>query len=155
MFGLLALVLVVSPPHFRAASGWHVGATRAHACVGVSRSRCVDAWGWASTVRYRDCPNCVPPHRTLAHLPPGGIVIQLADTHERPARGTVGRWPVRIRRRSVEAGPFEGVPGPHYGLVHRIVRSRSEEHELWIWFGRTHPTPHQIARANAELRTAR
>ncbi len=90
MFGLLAVLLVVAPPHFRAAPGWHVGYTRAHACVGVSASRCVSASGWASTVRYRDCPDCVPPHRALAHLPPDGIVIQLSNSRERPPRAPWG-----------------------------------------------------------------
>ena len=71
MFGILALLLVVSPLHFRHAPGWHVGSQSAHACAGVSASRCVQASGWASTVRYRDCPNCSPPHKTLAHLPLG------------------------------------------------------------------------------------
>jgi hypothetical protein len=75
--------LTLTPPHFQHASGWHVGRTRAHPCVGVSRSRCVSAEAWASTVRYRDCANCSPPHKTLAALPPGGIVIQLSNGRER------------------------------------------------------------------------
>jgi hypothetical protein len=29
------------------------------------------------------------------------------------------------------------------------------EHFLFVWFGRAHPTGRQLARANAELRTAR
>jgi hypothetical protein len=90
MFGILALLLVVSPPHFRAAPGWHVGSTRAHVCVGVSRSRCVQAEAWASTVRYRDCANCSPPHKTLGALSPNGIVIQVTNGRERPAYGPRG-----------------------------------------------------------------
>ena len=153
MFGLLALLLVVSPPHFAAAPGWHVGSTRAHACVGVSRSRCVQAEGWASTVRYRDCPDCVAPHRTLAHLPPGGIVIQLSNGRERPSRAPTGKWPARIRARDVTAG-FEGVPD-RYGVFQKFVRVGTLEHYLFVWFGRAHPTQRQLARANAELRTVR
>src|SRR5438309_472224 len=97
MFGLLALLLVVSPPHFRAAPGWHVGSQSARACPGVSSTQCAWAAGWASTVRYRDCPNCVAPHRTLAALPPDGIIIQLTSAHERPARMRARPWPPRIR----------------------------------------------------------
>ena len=154
MFGLLALLLVVSPPHFRAASGWHVGSTSAHACVGVSSSRCVQASGWASTVRYRDCPDCVPPHRTLAHLPPGGILIQLSNARERPSRAPPGKWPPRIRPKNLQRGGGEGIP-QRVSYAQWFIRSGRIEHDLWVWFGRAHPTAHQLARANAELRTVR
>lgn len=155
MFGILALLLVVSPPHFRAAPGWHVGSRPAHACSGVTASRCVQASGWASTVRYRDCPNCTPPHRTLAHLPPGGIVIQLSYARERPARAPVGAWPPRIRARHLTVG-FEGAPYPPRNAVfQKFVRTGTLERYLFVWFGRAHPTRCQLARAYAELRTAR
>jgi hypothetical protein len=153
MFGLLALALVVSPPHFQAAPGWHVGSRPAHTCPGVAASRCVQASGWASTVRYRDCADCVPPHRTLAHLPPSGIVIQLSNTRERPSRAPVGKWPPHIRARDVIAG-FEGGPD-RYGHFQSFVRTGTLERYLFVWFGRKHPTTHQLARANAELRTVR
>ena len=154
MFGILALLLVVSPPHLRAAPGWHVGSTRAHACVGVSRSRCVQAEAWASTVRYRDCPDCSPPHKTLAALPPSGIVIQLTNGRERPAYGPRGSWPPRLRASQV-VGPFEGEP-PRFSVIQLARRTRDGvEHFLFVWFGRAHPTRHQLARANAELSTAR
>ena len=153
MFGLLALVLIVSPPHFRHAPEWHVGSRPAHACSGVSASRCVQASGWASTVRYRDCPDCIPPHRTLAHLPPRGIVIQLSNARERPARVSVGKWPPRIRADKITAGG-EGVSN-RYSHFQAFVRTGHVEHYLFVWFGRAHPTPHQLARANAELRTVR
>jgi hypothetical protein len=151
MVGLLAVLLAVSPPHFQAAPGWHLGSRPARACAGVSASRCVDAWGWASTVPYRDCRDCVPPHRTLAHLPANGIVIQLANARERPARIALGTWPVRIRPVDVHGGA-EGVPR-RYGSFQRSVRSGGIEHLLYVWFGRAHPSRRQLARANAELRT--
>jgi hypothetical protein len=151
MFGLLALLLAVSPPHFAAAPGWHVGSRPARPCVGVSPSQCVSASGWASTVRYRDCPDCVPPHRTLAHLPPGGIVIQLTKARERPERARAGRWPPRIRGHDIVGG-LEGTPH-RYGVFQRFVRTGHVEQSLFVWFGRVHPTRHQLTRANAELRT--
>ena len=151
MFGILALLLVVAPPHFRAATGWHVGSRPAHACPGVSRSRCVQAPGWASTVRYRDCPNCIPPHRTLAHLPPNGILIQLSNARERPDRAPAGKWPPRIRADKITAGG-EGVSN-RYGHFETSIRTGRLERYLFVWFGRAHPTRHQLARANAELRT--
>jgi hypothetical protein len=93
----------------------------------------------------------VPPHRTLAHLPANGIVIQLANARERPARIALGTWPVQIRPADVHGGA-EGVPS-RYGSFQRSVRSGGIEHLLYVWFGRAHPTPRQLARANAELRT--
>jgi hypothetical protein len=153
MFGILALLLVVSPPHFRAAPGWHVGSRPAHACSGVRASRCVQAPGWASTVRYRDCGDCTPPHHTLAHLPPGGIIIQLSNARERPDRAPIGKWPPLIRRRQITAGG-EGVSN-RYCHVQTFVRTGHLERSLFVWFGRAHPTRRQLARANAELRTAR
>ena len=78
-------------------------------------------------------------------------MIQLLNAKERPARMAVGKWPVRIRRADVTAGG-EGVPR-RFGAVQRAVRSAGVEHLLYVWFGRAHPTRHQLARANAELRT--
>jgi hypothetical protein len=153
MFGILALLLVVSPPHFRAAPGWHVGSRPAHTCAGVPASRCVQASGWASTVRYRDCGDCTPPHHTLAHLPLSGIVIQLSNARERPDSAPVGKWPPLIRSRQITAGG-EGVSN-RYGHFQTFVRTGHLEHYLFVWFGRAHPTRRQLARANAELRTIR
>lgn len=154
MLALLVLALVVSPPHFRAAPGWHVGSARAHACPGVKPSRCVQSEAWASTVRYRDCPNCVPPHRTLAKLPPDGIVIQVSNARERPPYGRRGPWPPLLRASQV-VGPFEGEPA-RFGVIQLWLRARNGvEHYLFVWFGRPHPTRQQLARANAELRTVR
>ena len=140
MFGIVALLLVISPPHFRAEQGWHVG----------SRG----AWGWASTVRYRDCRDCVPPHRTLASLPPAGILIQLGNFRaERPPQASPGKWPPRIRQKDLIAGGGEGIPR-HVSFGEWFIRRAGVEHYLWVWFGRAHPMRRQLARANAELRTA-
>ncbi len=145
--------LSVAAPHFRAASDWHVGTQPAQRCPGVSRTRCVQANGWASSVPYRDCGDCVPPHRTLAALPPDGIVIQELNGRERPSR--IGRrpWPPRIGAGDV-TGPFEG-ESPRYGVFQFSARTGSVERSLFVWFGRQHPTAQQLARANAELRTVR
>jgi hypothetical protein len=80
-------------------------------------------------------------------------VIQLSNGRERPSRAPTGRWPARIRARDVTAG-FEGEPD-HYGVFQTFVRTGTLERYLFVWFGRTHPTRHQLARANAELRTVR
>ena len=143
--------LSVESPRFRAAVGWHIGKQEAQTCPGVSRKRCVQANGWASTVSYRDCGNCVPPHRTLAALPPDGIVIQELNGTERPLRIGTRPWPPRIRAHDV-TGPFEGEPA-QYGVFQFSARTGSIERSLFVWFGRPHPTAQQLARANAELRT--
>jgi hypothetical protein len=150
-------LLNVTPPRFSAAQGWHVGSTPTHSCdVGVTRGRCVMAEAWASTVPYRDCPNCVPPHKTLATLPPDGIIIQLTDARERPPYGTPGSWPTQIRASQVTRGPFEGVRRTNLSYAQLVVRSpHNVEHFLFVWFGRPHPTAQQLVRANAELRTVR
>jgi len=141
MFAALALLLVVAPPHFQAGHSWHVGAQ--------------GSWGWASTVRYRDCRDCIPPHRTLARLRPDGIVIQLGNFWaEHPPQASPGEWPPQIRRKDVIRGGSEGIPG-QVGYAQWFTRSRGIEHYLWVWFGRSHPTRRQLARANAELQTAR
>ena len=121
-------------PHFRPSSGWHVGSH------GI--------YSWASTIPYRDCENCVPPHQTLETLPPNGVVIQLSTLRERVS-SSVDDWPPRIRSRDVKAG-FEGVPY-RYGVFQVSVRNRRAERAVYVWFGRAHPSPAQIRAANAEL----
>ena len=100
---------------------------------------------------YRDCGNCVPPHRTLAALPPDGIVIQELNGTERPSVFGARPWPPRIRARDV-TGPFEGEP-PKYGVFQFNGRTGSIERSLFVWFGRAHPSAQQVVRANTELRT--
>lgn len=150
-------LLNVTPPRFSSARGWHVGSTPTHSCdVGVTRGRCVMAEAWASTVPYLDCPNCVPPHKTLGTLPPDGIVIQLTDARERPPYGARGRWPTQISASQLISGPTEGVPRTNLSYAQLVVRSPHDvEHFLFVWFGRAHPTGQQLARANAELQTVR
>jgi hypothetical protein len=98
----------------------------------------------------------VPPHATLATLPPDGIIIQLTDGRERPARAPRGSWPTRIHASQVTSGPFEGVARANLSYAQLVVRSPDNvEHFLFVWFGRAHPTAQQLARANAELRTVR
>ena len=147
-------LLNVTSPRFRAAPGWYVGSKRMRSCVGGTRARCVQAEAWASTVPYRDCANCVPPHNTLAGLPPDGIIIQLIDARERPPYGPFRSWPPQLHASQVH-GPFEGEPS-RFSVVQLVARSRDGvEHSLFVWFGRPHPTAAQLARANAELQTVR
>lgn len=96
----------------------------------------------------------MPPHRTLAKLPPDGTVIQLSYGRERPVRMPARAWPPRIRPSDVVAG-FEGEPQGRYGDFQYSARTGTLERSVFVWFGRPHPTRRQLARANAELRAAR
>jgi hypothetical protein len=109
---------------------------------------------WAATVRWRDCGNCVPPHKTLAVLPPAGVSIQLLLGRDaKTKRHPVMAWPPHIHARDV-VGPFEGGPA-WIGSAQRSGVLRGFDAGLYVFFGRPHPTAAQLARANAELRTTR
>ena len=156
----LAMALVVAAPsglapvQFPATPGWHTGAAKPGACPGVSTSRCTQAWSWSSTVRWRDCVNCVP-HRTLAVLPRDGVIIAVSRVRERPviAKRLI-QWPPHIKASDVTGG-MEGVPR-RYGVYQLFARLLSKDTVLvWAYFGRSHPSNVQLAAANAQLRSAR
>jgi hypothetical protein len=149
-----ALVLVsAAPAHFAPAPGWTVREGRAHACPGVPASRCVQATSVASTVRLRDCLECLP-HRTVAAMRAADIVIKVGVAIERPM-GTkrTFAWPPRVTRRAVIAG-FEGLPG-RIGVFQGATLVGRREVSVFVVFGRPAPTDRQLGRANAELRRVR
>lgn len=90
----------------------------------------------------------MPPHKTLAALPRDGIVIQLA-TIRKGTRRHYGSWPPKLLARDVHPG-FEGVPS-RYGVAQLDIRTGRIERGFYVWFGSTHPTVGEIAKANAEL----
>jgi len=140
----------VSTPRFRATSRWHVGSRTARA-FDVRHTHGVRAFGWAATVPCRDCAADLP-LRTLAALPPDGVVIKLVnfrlgDTH--PAQRP---WPPRIRTSDVEL-THAALTGRPLFLAMRAGRTGSIDWSFLVWFGRAHPTATQLARANAELRS--
>lgn len=63
----LAGTTSLRPAHFAPAPGWQVKEGGAHACVGVSASRCLRVTSVASTTRFRDCLDCLP-HRTSREI---------------------------------------------------------------------------------------
>jgi hypothetical protein len=144
----------LAPVRFSAGRGWHVGSNRVHDCPGVSRALCQQVTSWAATVRFRDCGDCVPPHRTLAALPASGISIQLLLGREtKRVRMPAFAWPPRIRARDV-VGPIEGGP-ERVGSAQKFGRLEGFNAYLYVFFGRRHPSSGQISRANAELRSAK
>lgn len=135
----------VGPVHFRAGGGWHVSAV-------CGRPNCRFALSRAATVRWRDCWNCLPPHSTIATLPPDGIAIGVELTRPfHPAWGRL-RWPPTITRNRIVW--IEGVPMRFRGFI-ATGRLRGLDATVWIYFGRRRPTLRQMARAEDELRTAR
>ena len=137
----------VEPATFAAADGWNTGTS------GTAKQQPdgQQTWTWASTVPYRDEPFQFLPHKTLATLPPDGIVIdvQLFGPDEKPQR------PARVPLRITPAdgpGSMEGLTPPFslYGTGGR-VRGGAYDADVSVLFGREHPTDEQFARANAEL----
>src|SRR5207248_2392234 len=98
-----------APVHFEPAADWRVRTGSVHACPGVKATRCSQVSSVVSTIPSRDCLTCLP-HKTVAAMAPGDILIQvqLAVEHPTYARRAFA-WPPRIRRNQVPAG-FEGLP---------------------------------------------
>jgi hypothetical protein len=152
---MLATVLAVTalaPATFAAGPGWHVGAGRVQACPGEPAVRCESVSTWASTVPWRDCAGCLP-HRTLARLPSDGIALQLLLSREpkTPKWMRPISWPPRI---PAACPGLEGLP-KRIGVVQVLGTRRGLHAYLFVFFGRTHPTAAQRARARRELATAR
>jgi hypothetical protein len=135
------------------ANGWDVRRNRVHACPGVLASRCSQVTSLASTIRWRDCVECLP-HKTLTAMPRSGIAIQITVAVEHPVRAVhTFAWPPQVKRAQVKAG-FEGLPS-RIGVYQAATLINRREVSLFVWFGRSRPTVSQVSRANAELRHAR
>jgi len=143
----------LTPIKFAPKPGWFTGAGTVHACPGVSAAKCTRVTSWASTVRWRDCPDCLP-HNTVGALPAGGVAIQISLIRENPATATEAVvWPAQVRAADI-VSPFEGLPS-RIGVYRRFARTGSYEVYMLVAFGRAHPTAAQLALANAELRAAK
>jgi hypothetical protein len=145
----LSLLPALFAPH----TGWHTGHGGVHACPGVSPARCVQAASWAATIPWRGCGDCLP-HQMIAALRPDGIALEVFVAVERPlVARRAPSWPPTIHDRDVGAG-FEGVSS-RYGVYQLFARFGQVEAYVWAFFGRAHPTPAQLAAANAELGSVR
>jgi hypothetical protein len=148
----VAGVRPLTPVRFERGAGWLVGAGRVHACPGVPRSRCVQVGSRASTVRWRDCAECAVPHHTLAHLRANGIAIFLLLARERHRVAHRLDWPPRLHANDVRT--FEGVP-TRIGTIARGGDLHGFPAQLFVYFGRPHPSARQLVRAERELASAR
>jgi hypothetical protein len=137
----------VEPARFRPVPGWHTGAGGAATVKPDGEG----TFSSASTIPSCDAPNAVPPTCTLRRLPRDGIVIDVALSAPAASRGHVLRGqPSLDGVRGVY--PWEGQVGeiPLYQINARVGRRYNVD--VWVFFGRRHPTAAQKARANAELR---
>ena len=145
----VSLASAVPPIQFPAAPGWNAGTGAARSC-GTPTKRCSESWAWTSTVKWRDCRECLP-HKTLAILPRDGIIVTVTRVHQRPifAKRVIA-WPPRINPDRVTAG-LEGVPA-RFGVYQSYARLRyGDEINVWAFFGCSKPSASQIAAANARL----
>lgn len=142
----------VEPANFEPAPGWYTGTG------GPTRSRPDgdDTWSWTATVPFRDRREAWD--RWLGELPPDAIVIQaflsrnsLWPPTEPDPRGTHVPRPQPYRIGDAETGPFEGVPATR--ALYRLNARVPDQYDvdLWIFFGRAHPTRDQLSRAQAAL----
>jgi hypothetical protein len=145
--------LRLAPAQFAPAAGWHVRYGTARACPGTTPSRCSQVASAASTIRLRDCVECLP-HQTVATMARRDMIIRIKLVAERPL--TVRRtfvWPPRVTRRKLLAG-FEGLPR-RVSVYPATTLVGKREVFVFVIFGRALPSNHQLDRANAELRRAR
>jgi hypothetical protein len=143
----------VTPVRFKPAVGWHVRTGSAHACPGVSASRCAQVTTVASTSAWLDCVECAP-HRTLAAIPSDGIAIRFTVALEPTARARrTFKWPAQVSLAEVNA-PFEGLPS-RIGVYQASTRVGTRDLFVFVYFGRDKPSTRQLKTANDELREAR
>jgi hypothetical protein len=148
--GLVAAT-VLTPTHFAPAPGWHTRVGKVHACPGVPASRCVQVFSVASTTSWRDCLACLP-HRTIAAMGRDDIAIQI-DLSRPAGQQPTFTWPPHIKRNQVVPG-FEGLPS-RISTYQGHTRIGKRSVDVFVVFGRPHPTDRQLQRADAELRHAR
>ena len=134
----------VDPAAFAPAEGWDTGSTGPAEIQPDGQQ----TMSWASTVPYRDSGLQFPPSATLGALPPDGIVLTVRlDQH-----GSEGGPPVEppFRLGDFREASFEGLGAENDP---RSFRGRYGDYDVEIWalFGREHPTPEQLTRAQAEL----
>jgi hypothetical protein len=141
----------VGSPRFRQARGWSMRSSRA-----VELGPTTAAYTVAGTTRYRDGLNDLPPGRTLAALPPDGIVMRvslIADNRHTPVAAPRERLapgsPFRLR--SARCLDFEGFPETRGSCVLRTVVPQRYRVEIWVFYGRKRPSAEQRARAQAQL----
>jgi hypothetical protein len=140
---LLLLAVAATPlqPAFPATPGWYARATSAAfahepPCAAVA------------TIAPRERP-CAFPHRTVAALPPVGVLVRVVAYGDLPRDVPRARLPLALAEAPVQHC-FEGLDC-RYAFQQLLVRVRGQA--LWVWaiYGRAHPSPAQRAAAAREV----
>jgi hypothetical protein len=152
LLGFLAVLAVgcggtEQTPHFQVADGWHVI---------VEPGQIVSAANipFAAADRSESAPT-----RTVASLPPRGIVIWVQWRQRRRIRAEDRQYPRRslpLRVQSMARTQPEGFacpPSSGNGCATQALQAASARRDIavWIFFGSGKPSSAQIAAANAEL----
>jgi hypothetical protein len=136
--------------HFPQAPGWRTRISAPSADVPTCGRQRVS---WAATVPFSDGPRQLPPHTMIEALPPDGIimaVVQYVDTCRR-LRGIPTRRPPLQLADATRSG-FPGPRGDELPL-YRIRGRFAGRYDLdvWVFYGRRHPTKAQLAAAQRML----
>ena len=139
----------VEPATFASADGWHAGTSGPVEVQPEGQQ----TWTWASTIPYVDDPQ-ESQWSTLRRLPPDGIVITVqvfGPDKNGGGQNRADRPPFRLSQ-AERNYPWEGQIGkiPLYHIGGRVPGQRYDV-DIAVFFGRLHPTPGQIAVADAEL----
>jgi hypothetical protein len=142
----------VPPARFPARSGWHVGTGGA----GAIQAQGEQTETYASTVRYRNGPNDVPPVKTTQYLGRNDILIWLGlyrdSRRPPPAFNHETQLPLRINPSKIFTN-WEGNPDYGRAGLYRQIASRRGQYDLdlWVFFGSAHPSEPVVARAQTML----
>jgi hypothetical protein len=138
--------------HFPVRPGWRTrvsGPQHDGGCLYRQRT------SWAATVPFTDAASNLPPHTMIDALPPDGIimaVMQWVECRRLPIRAL--RPPLRLddATRMQFPGP-RGDELPLYRIRGRF--SGRYNVDLWVFYGRRHPTRAQRVAAQRELSAVR
>lgn len=134
-------------PRFEGATGWNVVVEPGQTAV-------------AANVRIAPGDRSQSlPSRTIASLPPRGVLLWLEWVHPRTHAADAKRYPQRPLPLRVEQAADTGAPegascpstAPDCFIRHLTAREAGWDLDVWIFFGRDLPLPGDLAAADAEL----
>jgi hypothetical protein len=136
--------------HFPQAPGWRTRISRSltdNPACGHQRV------SWAATVPFLDGTNSLPPHKMIEALLPDGIIMAVSQSIDtcRRLEGIAALRPPLDLSRATRSG-FPGPRGDELPLYRILGRfAGRDDLDLWVFFGRRHPTAAQRAAAQREL----
>jgi hypothetical protein len=131
-------------------AGWQVGSVRLEGAASGC-ARCVQTESWASSVRYLDPPNQIPPWRTLARLQRHALLVHITRGWEpSPPRWIHRRRPLIIDRNAIFAN-FEGNSAGRASRWSTSTWRAGSYVTAWVFFGAPQPSAADVARAQGVL----